>query len=894
DPLVLFSTHNLTKKTIAISLPSELSITEFLLQLQIHNVSLQEFEFSFRDKKSSFFGKEDLLVKFKQHELWKKLSTSDSITFNSKGRFGTRLRLLAEAGIESNAIPLNLPSSEFYRQLNNLRSKQHNGQIQVRQSVTVFDQLNDSGTSGSIRNDNSIQRSISYCTKEERDVNSTSASRNSACNHNKSFSNFTKSLITVCSREFQSTLQNAVSEATKANQSITIPKILLENWTSRDRILYEIITERVKYDQEKLFSVFMPSEKWDVCKQLFRAACVGEIYNDERTWNTWIDECKLQFYQSTVFLELPELCRSFQILTYAYGINAILFVLTERDVEYFVFRNTTSNRYLTCYFSNDYINTFICLPDDVLSIFPTYGVYPVTKISLIEKRFPISISYSRIFGEKFILQYRVILKDILVPDMFKGVLLPPIYKQMDLNNIGKKIKSYNYNSTYQQLDQETIEKLQIESVKIRSGINRKHDDEFMRPLFESGNNVIPNVNYAKRLFEHLPLDKKDPSLAMFYAHVGKRICRSVISDNGLWLGFIGINSAGTNWLSYVYHVLFEVMYSDGTYCNLSPTAICIIAHTNHNCPDFALPKLLIRIKDMQHEKWERIDDGNVFDHDCFSTRVQTQLMQQFFDMKSILLSFKQNLERIVSFEVQKVRQKLQTDIKIDHVTYCSNLLDKTHYFSHYIKEKRILSIPRQIFERVPFVIHDQLKYRGLIRLTYQDVFGDNSLSSSMRFGILPCVPSSLRESKYSSNVNQFSELEIDSSVNTYQCVTNTIENYFIFNHYVILPCGDVLTPDQCGINLHKCINSWCWRKISPIDYHLGSCADLTLQCSCGFQTVSHHLRPTICNHKFVIKSRYNDNNDLTASIIDMTCLAVSVKDESCDNMTSSYNALTQL
>ncbi|UQS94365.1 MAG: P5 [Corparats virus 1] len=829
-----------TDKQSVITIPGHLSLTDTLLYLISLNVTDKDVARAIEEPNSPWYRNIKLYKDLKANTMWGKLQKGIHVKYRESGRNRTRIRILKENDFREDEIPLDLPSAAFYNQLNIKRVARSINQP-IQSDLKISQSEGKSSPKNVFTNGNS-EGSVRKTEISTVGTNSTG--------------------FQIIARKIPNQFKASVSSTTESNRAPSIQESQINGWEARDRVLYEIFIQRNRIDKEKSLFYDMPCAKQFILQNYFRNTNFGKNNVSKGSWIGWENNVELQTYSLLSNSIGDAILHSFFALCYAYGTNGIYIQNIQEEYIYWVVRITSSNK-LICFLEND-----AQLPifqnfesSELLGILPSYGLQPINDLIFPQKRNKLSFIYHRKLFTKYIYQDAFSLDQVGLPLEYVGIVIEPIVGN---NSDDAKLGNFTFSSTYQSLTDKNLNHSIDASKKIQSWKTKEKDQNWLRnqPLFERKDNVVANIHTEKNRFENQLERFKDRRLSFFWAHVAKRIFRSSVGENLLWVGFYGISNILPEGLSTTCIVQFDISRVLKGKIYLYPVRVCFINSSPHNCPDYALPKIIFKI-DILERKVKEIESNDIWDKGCYTPECKNKLLDFFWSKEMDLMQLMYKVEHTLDDQMIHLNLTMKQIEKIVKIRYCD--VDHNDNILCHLYSESVLMIKRCLIATVPFKIHYSEEYPASLVINYSDVITSDAMSYAMRYGITPCVPANLRKSKYDNRHVRNKDFVSDTTAGMIICLQRSNE-YKIINNHVVLPCGDIYDPDQCGISLHQCANRLWWKDDHEDDIQISKCRMNNFQCECGRITVSQHLVVAPCNHHDVSSS--NEDSLIISNIVD--------------------------
>ncbi|UQS94352.1 MAG: P5 [Corattcep virus 2] len=813
-----------TEKQSVITIPGNLSLTDTLLYLISLNVTDKDVAKAIEEPNSPWYRNIKLYKDLKSNKLWGKLQKGINVQYRESGRNRTRLRLLKENGFREDEISLDLPSAAFYNQINIKRVTRSLNQTFSKNSTISENEREDVSTIVISPNRNGES------TKEKNDKISTA--------HNGANG------FQIIAKKIPNQFKKSISSTTNSNKEFDISENQINGWQARDRVLYEIFVQRNRINKEKPIFYDMPCAKQTIFKNYFRNTNFGKNNVSKGNWVEWENNVELQVYSLLSNSVGNAIVQSFFTLCYAYGTNGIYIQNLQKEYLYWMVRVTSSNKVI-CFLEND--DQFPIFQNfessELLGILPSYGLQSINDLVFPQKRNKLSFIYHRKLFTKNIYQDTFSLDQKGLPLEYVGLVIEPIVGN---NNDDAKLGNFTFSSTYQFLTDRNLASSIDASKKIQPWKTKEKEQNWLRnqPIFERKDNVIANIHTEKNRFENQLEKFKDKRLSFFWAHVAKRIFRSNVGENLFWVGFYGISNILSEGLSTTCIVQFDISRILKGRIYLYPVHVCFINSSPHNCQDYALPKIIFKI-DILGKKVKEVVSNDIWDRGCYTSECKEKLINFFWSKEKELMQLMHRVEHILDEQIVHLKLNLNEIEELSKIRYCD--VDHNDKILCHLYSKSILMIKRCIIATIPFKIHYSEEYPESLVIYYSDVITQDAMSYAMRYGITPCVPANLRKTKYDNKHVRNREFFDDTTAGMIVCV-KICDEFKIVNNHVILPCGEIYDPDQCGISLHQCAKELWWKDDNESDIEIDKCRMNNFQCECGKITISQHLIISPCQH----------------------------------------------
>ncbi|AWX66225.1 P5 [Chiqui virus] len=848
----LSSTQIAKNKIVLITIPGELTIDQALNHLHSLNVTNSDILKSKNDQTSTFYQNDRWIQMAQRSPMWSKMSGKLDTGFFITGRARTRLRFLQEIGISENELPLNLPSAEFYSRANKIRSNQ----THIPQIYNSFDVPSETGSTAATGESGFETEEI--CSTGSSTPQSPTRNGGTETEEVRINRRYTVRGLQQISREEMAKTRARI----RAKEVSILPS---NEWERRDQILYENIANRIAMGNEEHLRTTLYDSNKITCELLFRQTNIGTLYEAQNSWTGWKDYIYTQIIErSTINETTPEMLE-FLTLCYAFGANGVFITIADKFCKYFVARTTPSHVYFCVCKKDNQLTTVTFDSSEVLGILPTYGINLVNQLNFSEHRLPNSYVYSRTLGDKFIFQNTVVMTGVEIPKEYKGLDLSPIIGDGCSVPEGSFFRN---NDTFIQMDDDAISRQIEASTKIQAHQvkTKGYNMDMVSAIPERKDNIVPNIAREKSRYQRLPNDKKDKNISYFWSHASKKIFRSQCCDNWIWVGMMGLKNMESNGISLTYTICFELARVASCEILVYPRLVCVSAAASRNCPDYAMPRLICSI-DVLNNTYERMEPNDVWDLNCFTDESVDKIMSFFWENKQLLCRMQFEVESVIQRKISSIlirNGQSSRLMEINKIRYCdvNHGDDKIFHISN-----NILLFKRALMSDVRFDIFDDNDVG--MNLEREDVITKKALSYAMRYGITPCVPDHLKEAKYSCRHGRDRDFWNDTTAQTILC-TPTGAGYDIRNNHLILPCGDIYEPDQCGVSVHQCADFLWWRRPNKDDEEIQSCLRNEFICpGCGSTTISSQLVRDECQHlRFFEEDNDLSDFDLTNCLFD--------------------------
>jgi hypothetical protein len=784
EKFVYLKLQKLYSSPVLIKLSLEQSIQAFVLELNRHGFADSDWFFLAQD--ADVFTDAEFAYML---ENWKSIESKFArnergvISNATTNRIISRAKKCVAAGLRSDQIVLNSSSAQFNRdfkyELRKLESiaeserldrpQRHPGTVQPRMPTIDVDEVDNPEI-------NIIHQTESISAEQAGSIGRGKESRGAEEN-----------------RILEQEEREGIPDSGDDVQESTTPKVCDYSWKVRDDVLFEMFAKYlaaehdrftygvgVRIQDQQHSKAYDPRLLWQTDSN-YRADNV-----ESDVFAIYREQAALSLSQDPIFKDYgPSHMLLLEGAT-THGFNLIIFSeAAEEKCEIFRFSVSTTYAAFTI---GSKIQRIYPEAGDLEGLLPGFNIQCPTSLTP-GRRLPKPIKYTRVRN-----MYTTV-------EIGHDMTAPPPGFEGSLPELPKNSLLFRYNDLETGHTEESYKLMNAEAAAATPG-RWKQRDEGMHPIGCNRSSAIPNLERLKAMPEK--------SIGAF-AFLTTTHYRDGVPEDGLWIGtHIQLRTTETH--GYTISCQFDLVNGE-----LKPVMFCFAPILESSCPDYAVPKLYIKVV---NGKLAFHDALSWLDYGCFSQHLYEEL-----------ILFLHSDEYVK--DVTEIRDRLYTGYFVElakQTNHCA--IDLFQRCKELRIVDRVLMIPRAMVAKITPKIYSSLH---IFQIDRADIFSNEALTIGTRRGLSAYTWGKTR--KYFGTNDRPKDLHGYTNAYTYLCKHNGLSG--IKNNYVHLSCGEILMPGQDGASIHECTKDLVYWKSSYMS-RLNQFFD-PRRCACGMISYTPHM-----------------------------------------------------